>query len=424
VNRTARYLPFAVTLVAAAVLGALGAPAAARADTVTDWNRVMIAGLEAAKTPAPPANRLAAIVQVSVFDALNGVERRYTPLHVDGDAPPGSSRDAAVASAAYTALVGVLPAQKPLFDEQLDATLAQISDNPSHPGQSVLRGLAWGQDVANQVLAWRAGDGIADVLPPYVAGTAPGDWQPTPPSFGAPLFRQFATMTPFALMSPSQFLPGGPPSLTSAEYSRDVQEVEQLGSATSTVRTAEEGQTAAFWQDDVPAAMWNRVADQLADANDTTLTENARLLAMMNIALADATIASWNAKNFYDSWRPVTAIRALFDPTWTPLLATPVFQEYPSAHTAVSDAATSVLAAFYGNATPFTVTSAGLPGVGRSFATFSAAVEQIQNARIWAGFHFRFSTTDGSILGGLVGRYVIDHMAQSIHGKKTDQPNR
>ena len=208
----------------------------------------------------------------------------------------------------------MIPGQKPLFDAQLAATLAQLSDDPSDPGRSVQRGLAWGTTVADDILAWRATDGFNAVLPPYVAGSAPGDWQPTPPKFGPPLFRQFAAMTPFALTSPSQFLPPGPPPLDSARYARDLAEVRALGSATSSVRTPEQTQTAVFWQDDTPAAMWNRVADQLAQARHTTLTGTARLLAQLNIALADATIAIWNAKNTYNFWRPVTAIHAMSDP--------------------------------------------------------------------------------------------------------------
>ena len=274
-----------------------------------------------------------------------------------------------------------------------------------------------------EILAWRANDGISAVLPPYVTGSAPGDWQPTPPLFGPPLFRQFATMTPFALTSPSQFLPAGPPALSSARYAQDLSEVEALGSATSSVRTSEETQTAVFWQVDTPAAMWNRVADELADANATTLTQNARLLALMNIALADATIGIFNAKNFY-SWRPVTAIRALFEPTWTPLLATPAFQEYPSVHSGISDAAASVLASFYGDGTAFTVTSAGLPGIERNFTSFSTAVLQIEDARIYAGFHFRFSCIDGTTLGAAVAGYILANVAQPVHGQEVGQLSR
>jgi hypothetical protein len=408
--------------VAVIALSVLAAPGVAQADTVTDWNRTMIAGLEAAKLPPPPSARIGAIVQASVFDAVNGIERRYTPYHVDSTAPRGASRDAAAASAAYTALVALIPSQKALFDQQLAVTMSQISDDQADPGQSVLRGLDWGQTVANNIIAWRAGDGINAVLPPYVAGTAPGDWQPTPPLFQpTPLFRQFANMTPFALTSPSQFLPAGPPLLTNAQYAHDLSEVQSLGSLTSTTRTPEQTQTAVFWQVDTPAAMWNRVADELADAHSTTLTQNARLLALANIALADATIGIWNAKNYYDSWRPVTAIRANIDPFWTPLLATPVFQEYPSAHSGVTNAFVSVLASFYGDDTSFAVTSAGLPGVERDFTSFSSAVLQVEDARIYAGFHFRFSCVDGATLGGDVADYVTDHLMQPVHGNEVGQ---
>jgi hypothetical protein len=170
-----------------------------------------------------------------------------------------------------------------------------------------------------------------------------------------------------------------------------------------------------FWQNDTPAAMWNRVADRLALAHDTTLTQNAHLLAQLNIAMADATIGIWNAKNTYNFWRPVTAIRATADPAWTPLLPTPAFQEYPSAHSGVSSAAATILASFYGNTTPFTVTSAGLPGVQRDFTTFTAAVAQVEDARIYAGFHFRFSCTDAATLGTQVANYVTTTLMQPEH---------
>jgi hypothetical protein len=402
----------AVAVPVAAVRPGTAQASTAQPDVVTQWNLTMIAGLEAAAIPPPPSARIGAIVQASVFDAVNGITRRYAYYHVAPAAPPGASRAGAVAGAAYAALVALIPGQKPLFDAQLAATLAQLSDDPSDPGRSVQRGLAWGTTVADDILAWRATDGFNAVLPPYVAGSAPGDWQPTPPKFGPPLFRQFAAMAPFALTSPSQFLPPGPPRLDSARYARDLAGVQALGNATSSVRTPEQTQTAIFWQDDTPAAMWNRVADQLAQARHTTLTGTARLLAQLNIALADATIAIWNAKNTYNFWRPVTAIRATSDPAWTPLLATPAFQEYPSAHSGVSSAAASVLASAYGNDTSFTVTSAGLPDVQRDFTSFTAAVQQVEDARIYAGFHFRFSCADGATLGSQVARYVTGTLMQ------------
>jgi hypothetical protein len=383
-------------------------------DTVTQWNLTLIAGLEAAGSPPPFAARIAAIVQASVFDAVNGINRHFTPYHVRPGAPHGASGDAAAAEAAYTALVGLLPEQKAIFDTQLSSSLAQILDDPSQPGPAVERGLNWGQTVAQDILAWRATDGFDTVLPPYKPGTGAGDWQPTPPIFLAPQFRQFARMTPFGLTSPAQFLPAGPPSLLSSEWAQDLAEVQTLGSATSSVRTPEQTDIAKFWQDDTPAALWNRVADQLATANDLPLVENARRLALMNIALADATIAVWNAKNTYNFWRPVTAIRATSEPTWTPLLVTPAFQEYPSAHSGVSSAAATVLAAFYGGHTQFTVTSAGFGNATRTFNSFSAAVQEVQDARIFAGFHFRFSTRDGATLGNEVGDYITANLMQRL----------
>jgi hypothetical protein len=388
------------TAVAAAAL--LAAPAAARANTVTDWNRTMIGALETARTPPPATNRVAAIVQAAVYDAVNGIRPRHAPYRVAPAAPPGASRAAAAAGAAHEALSALFADQRATFDAQL-APLSASTD------PSIVAGLAWGRSVADQILALRANDGSNAVLPPYVAGTAPGDYQPTPPLLAPPLFRQLANMTPFAIASPSQFDPGPPPALTSRRYLRDLAEVERVGSAASTDRSAYETQTAQFWAADTPAALWDRVADDLADRHGIGLLRAARRLALINIVLADATIAIWNAKNEYDRWRPITAIAAAGDPSWTPLLVTPAHQEYPSGHSGVSSGAARVLAAFYGERTPFTVTAAGMPGVTRSFHSFRAAVRQIGDARVFAGIHFRFSTAIAARMGAQIARYVLCH---------------
>lgn len=406
------------------MLAALVMPGFASADVVTDWNRTMVGALEVDHTPPPPAMRAAAIVQSSIFDAVNGIERRYTPVHVKPAAPIGASERAAAVGAAYESLVALFPAQQATFDSQLQASLAQIGGRTYD--WRIARGLAWGKQVANEILAWRAGDGFAAVLPPYTAGGMPGDWQPTPPTFGPPLFRQFATMTPFALTSPSQFLPPPPPALTSAVYTRDFNEVKAMGSATSMTRTAFDTETARFWGTDTPAAIWNRVADDLADANHTTLLQNARLLARMNVALADAVIAIWNGKNTYDTWRPITAIQQAGsdgnpdttpDASWAPLLPTPQFQEYPAGHPGVSNAGASVLASFYGDATDFTATSFGLPGVERDFTSFSSAAAQVEDARVFGGMHFRFSADAGNVMGAEIANYVVDTVAVPRHGR-------
>jgi hypothetical protein len=385
------------TAMAAAAL--LAAPAAARANAVTDWNRTMIGALETAKTPPPPASRVAAIVQAAVYDAVNGIRPRFAPYRVAPAAPSGASRAAAAAGAAHEALSTLFPAQQATFDGQL-APLSASTD------PSIVAGLAWGRSVADQIVAWRAGDGINAALPPYVPGTAPGNYQPTPPLFAPPAFRQFAAMVPFAIAAPDQFDPGPPPALQSHRYLRDLAEVERVGSATGADRDAFDTQSAIFWQADTPAAMWDRVADDLADRDGIGVLRAARRLALTNLALADATIAVWNAKSEYDRWRPITAIG---DPAWTPLLVTPAFQEYPAGHPGVSAGAAGVLAAIYGDHTPFTVTSAGLPGVTRSFHSFRAAVQQVQDARIYGGIHFRFSTATGARMGERIARYVLCH---------------
>ena len=418
-----------LTLIAVAI-GVLVMPGAASADVVTDWNRTMVDALEMDKTAPPPAARVAAIVQSAVFDAVNGIERRYTPVHVPPAAPRAASVVAAAASAAHEALLALFPAQQAMLDQRLADTLSHAGGSD----RSIALGVKWGTSAADQVLEWRANDGFT-TMPAYVRRGFLGEWQPTPgapPT--APLFRQFAIMTPFAIQSPSQFLPPPPPPLTSEQYAQDFNEVKLLGSLTSTVRTAEQTQTAMFWQADTPAAIWNRVADDLAQQRDDrslpgkargaddpaqhrdgSLLHNARILALMDIALADATIAIWNAKNYYDTWRPITAIQQANvntnpatapDPTWTPRLPTPAFQEYPAGHPGVSNAAASVLASTYGDDTAFTVTSFGLPGVERSFDSFSSAVEQVENARVWGGIHFRFATVVAARMGDEVANYV------------------
>jgi hypothetical protein len=391
-------------------VAALASPALASADVITSWNRTFVDVLEATQTPPPVAHRSAAIVASSVFDAVNGVSRQFTPVHVAPAAPHGASRAAAAVASAHESLIALFPSRQVMLDARYADSLAELGSSPF-----VQRGLAWGTHVADEILAWRANDGFTAVLPPYVPSTLPGRWQPTPPTFGPPLFRQFAQMMPFALASPGQFPLPGPPPLTSARYARDLNEVEALGRVNSSVRAATETETARFWQLDTPAGMWDRVADDLSEQRSWSLLREARVLALTNIALADATIAVWNAKNAFDSWRPVTAItRADLDgnpetspdPSWSPLLPTPPFQEYPSAHSGISASAAAVLASFYGTDAEFTVTSNGLPGVARSFSSFPAAVAQIADARIFAGFHFRFSCDDGIVLGNEIAQYI------------------
>jgi membrane-associated phospholipid phosphatase len=261
-------------------------------------------------------------------------------------------------------------------------------------------------------------------LPQYVVSPQLGRWQPTPPAFpSAPSFRSFATMTPWALAWPVQFLPAAPPALTSAEYARDFNEVKSLGSAGSTTRTAEQTQTAQFWNSAAPVVLWDPVADSLITDHHLGLTDAARLLALENMAMADAVIAVWNAKNYYDTWRPITAIEDAAldgnpltdaDPTWQPLITTPTFQEYPSGHAGVSQAAAAILADQFGNATPFSVASPGMPGITRTFETFSAGVAQVTDARVFAGIHFRFACDSATAMGRQVAGWVLATQMQPL----------
>ena len=414
-------------------LGALASPHVAAADVVTDWNRTMVSALLATHTAPQPGTRIGAIVQSSVFDGVNGIAHRYTQFHPemlgDAGAPRGASRQAAAAGAAYTALVALQPSQQAAFDARLASTLAALSDDDG-TGAAVTRGLAWGQTVANAILAWRSGDGINAVLPPYVVGPLTY-WQPTPPAFGPPVFRQFATMTPWTMSSPSQFLPGPPPALTSARYAADFNETKTLGNAATA--TAENVATARFWNGapggDTVATMWNRASADLADAHPKSLVENARRFALLNVAMADAVIAIWNAKNTYNAWRPITAIQhaeidgndaTATDPTWTPVIVTPAHQEYPSGHSGVSSAAATALTSIFGDDTPFSMTSDGLPGVTRLYPNFAATTPEIALARIAAGIHFRFSCETAAAMGVVVANRAIATQMTRLHGKGND----
>jgi hypothetical protein len=415
--------------------GAAGTPAVAKTHAVAAahrsssdpnvvlvWNQTLITALANAGTPAPIGTRLGAIVQAAVFDAVNGIARRFTPIHVAPAAPPGASQAAAAAGAAHEALVALFPSQQAMLDAQLAASLATLGND----NRRIARGLAWGTSVADQIVAWRATDHFSDPLPVYVPGTQPGDWQPTPPGFGTqPLFRQLAVTTPFALTSPSQFRPAGPPALSSARYTADFNEVKAIGNAP----TPDQAATAIFWNSDTVTAIWDRVADQVAQAHDLGLAADARLLARLNISLADTAIAIWDAKNHFDTWRPVTAIAqadadgnpdTTAQADWKPLLPTPVFQEYPSGHSGVSAAAAAILASVFGNDTAFTVTSAGVPGVERSFASFSDAVAQVNDARVFAGIHFRFACEDANRVGADVADFVNQTMLLPVRDRDGD----
>jgi hypothetical protein len=291
------------------------------------------------------------------------------------------------------------------------------------PIKSVQRGIDWGQAVADAIIAWRNTDGITPAPPPFLGGTNVGEWRPTPPGFLPGAGPQFAIMPPWVIAAPNQFRPPGPADLASDQYAADFNEVKAIGSSTSSTRTDFQTEVARFWSGNT-VLYWNRIALTMAAQNHTVLSNNARTFALLNIAMADAAIACWDAKYTYVFWRPVTAIPLAdtdgnagtdAEPNWIPLLTTPNFPEYPSAHATVSPAAALVLQAAFGDSGPFTLDSEILPGVLHTFNSFAAAADEAFVARIYGGIHFRTSCQDGHDLGVSVGNYIVANAALPLH---------
>jgi hypothetical protein len=326
-------------------------------------------------------------------------------------------------------LVLLYPAQEAILSEKRTASLDAIACGAAaEHSQSIARGVEWGQTVADAIWAWRSTDGFSNAPPAaFEGGLAPGQWRPTPPAFAPGLLPQLAQVTPWVINFPSQFRPGPPPELSSALYAADYQEVKSLGSAVSTTRTLDQTLSARFWQSANPPVFWDNVATSLAAQRHLTLAENARLLALINIASADAAIACWDSKYHFNFWRPITAIQlgdtdgnaaTAEDASWQPLLTTPPYPDYVSGLLATSSAAVRMLSKYFGENTAFSVESAGMPGVVRYFAGFSAALEELRGARVWGGIHFRTTDEEGQKMGTAVADWImISHSLQPVHGK-------
>jgi len=419
--------------------------ATARADEVTEWNQTMLRAGTMAQTTPLQITRVAAIVQAAMFDAVNGIDARYTPIRVSPAAPAGASRRAAVVQAAWTSLshlYGTLGVSAPTplqvtqqaaLDARLRVSLTIIAAQESKA--SVDSGIAWGQTVAEQIWTSRKDDLANPSNLSFTGDTAAGDWRPTPnapvsetitsgPMAGYP---QFVFMTPWVIQTDSQFRPGGPPALSSTQYARDLNETRIMGSYSSTARTADQTIYSLFWVVSSTYAFNGAAVSLIEDRDreevsgrdhDDTLLENARLLAALDVAMADAAIGCWDAKFFYHFWRPITAIRNdgnSADLTWSPMFATPSHPDYPSGHSCVSGAAVVILANEFGDKTRFNLTSDLMLGVTRSFSSFSSALEEVKNARVFAGIHFRTATEDGVKLGADVAHYLLEHKFQRVH---------
>jgi membrane-associated phospholipid phosphatase len=324
-----------------------------------------------------------------------------------------TSPRAALDGAARAVLLALYPTQQPLVETEYETLLAQVPAGARRDA-----GAALGATVGQVVVASRADDGSAATTPPFVPGTSPGDYQLTPPLFPPPVFTGWGAVRPFILQSGSQFRPPAPPSLASSIWAKAYAEVQSLGSATSATRTPGETEQARFWAAPIQN-YWNEIAQTAVLALGTSVRESAYVFAALDETLADATIALYDAKYTYAFWRPVTAIRAgdadgnpatIGDPAWTPLATTPADPSYPGAHSTLATAAADVLASFYGDRFDFAVTSELLPGVTRSFGSFSGAAREAGLSRIYAGVHTRIDHLAGVQLGAEVARFDLAHL--------------
>jgi len=409
-----------VAVLAAASLAPVMAQATQTVSQVVQWNKTL---LSIVRTPgAQPATihptRSFAIMHAAIYDAVNAIDGTHKPYLVRLSASHFASQEAAAAAAAHEVLVKLYPNFQATLDDQLQRALAQLANAGRADGSQI------GNTVADRILALRANDGSNAPPIPYVFGTAPGDYQSTPPNFPKqPQFTHWSRVTPFALGSANQFRPGGPPKLTSDRYADAFDQVKSLGIANSTTATADEALTGRFWNGAIQN-YWNEIAQTASLAHNLTTAENARLFALLNLSFADSVIAFYDAKYTYNFWRPVTAIRAAAtdgnpetedDLNWLPEVTnTTPDPSYPGAHAVISAAGSEVLTSFFRKRHfAFDVTSEVLPGVTRSFTSFPAAAEEATLSRIFAGVHFVFDLTTGQRLGDDVADFVVDNFLTS-----------
>jgi hypothetical protein len=366
------------------------------------------------------------MVNTAIFDAVNGILKDYTPYHVTASAPPGASPEAAAAVAAHDVLASLFPAQSATFDAGLADSLAGVPD-----GQAKTDGMDWGGFCAESILLLRASDG-SDAVDPYTPPTGIGWWVPTLPSFSPAVSPNWPGVSPWTMMTASQFRGDGPPAIGSAEYAADYNEMMELGRIDSTTRTADQTEIALFWQDGAGThstpGHWIHIAQIVAAQRRNSLSQNARLFALVSLGVADAAIVAWDNKYAYNLWRPITAIQqgdadgnagTAGDATWLPLLDTPPFPEYTSGHSTFGGASAELLALFFGtDHIPFDDPSDSLVGVTRHYNSFSQATAENGRSRIYAGIHWEFSDQDGERAGRTLGRYIFWHFLRPTFGVK------
>ena len=401
-------------LLSLAMCIAVAAPA--QADVVTDWTGELLESVRVLKPAPPAASRQMALTTTAMFDAVNGIVGEFETYNAVGAVDPSADPDAAAATAAHDILAS---------STRRAARTSPPGWRPISPPSPTARrrdqGIAWGAAVAAQALAARAGDGAATVLA-YEPPEGAGWWAPTPPAYQQyPALPHWGGVRPWGIESGSRFRPPVPPSLRSEAYQTAFDEVYELGRSDSAARTADQTEIALFWADGpgtaTPPGHWLEIALQLSAERGLTLAENARLFALLGVAVADAAIIGWDAKYIYDFWRPVTGIRAASGDgnphtrknlEWTPLIPTPPFPAYISGHSTFSGAASRILALFFGtDALSFATTSNALPGVVREFSSLSTAAEEAGQSRIYGGIHWQFDNVEGLRSGRLAADEIF-----------------
>jgi hypothetical protein len=399
--------------------------AVAKADVVLDWNVIAVnTAIANGQNPFAQA-RSAAIVQLAVFESVNAITGEYHPYLGTIVAPPGASADAAAIEAAYRVLRTYFPGSSWTLDADRANSLVSIPD-----GQAKIDGIATGEAAALAMIALRTNDGSSPPQFKIPEPPVPGKWQATPScpvvnGIAVGIAFQWKNVTPFGISSASDFLLEPPPALTSHEYAKAYNEVMTVGGINSTERPPDRANVALFYAASSPTLVFNQVLQQVAQEHGRSLSENARALALMNMAMNDSLVASFLNKYHYNLWRPETAIRAGDtdgnpktdpDPSFVPFVTTPCFPSYPSNHGSAANGAALILSRLYGEVGHFiTLSNPAVPNIVLQYTTFKQITDDISDARVYGGIHFRTDQVAGARLGKAIGKAVYRNNLRRMH---------
>jgi hypothetical protein len=400
----------------------------ARADVVLDWNAIAVnTAVANGQNPFAQA-RYAAIVQLAVFEAVNSITGDYHPYLGSITAPAGASADAAGVQAAYRVLSTYFPASAAALGAARMNSLASIPD-----GQSKTDGIAVGDAAGSAMIALRANDGSSPAQFKAPGPAVPGEWQatrscPVVNGVASGIAFQWQSITPFGISDTAAFLLDPPPALTSNEYAKAYNEVLTVGGVNSAERLADRAEVARFYAASSPTQAFNQAAQQIAQQEGGSLTDNARAFALINIAISDSLVASFFNKYHFNFWRPETAIhngaadanpKTDPDPGYAPFILTPCFPSYPSNHGSAASAAAEVLRRLYGEAGhAMTLTNPAVPGISLQYTSFKQITDDISDARVYGGIHFRTDQDAGAVLGKAVGTTVYKDNLRPNHGNQ------